>query len=65
MSGKLLQRRAERSGPKTYQHLLVVDDVHLAFKGVKAIDGVSFHVDDGELFAIIGPNGAEIGRAHV
>ncbi|HVR80432.1 MAG TPA: ABC transporter ATP-binding protein [Acidimicrobiia bacterium] len=58
MSGKLLERRAERSGPKTYEHLLVIDDVHLAFKGVKAIDGVSFHVDDGELFSIIGPNGA-------
>jgi branched-chain amino acid transport system ATP-binding protein len=39
-------------------HLLEVDDVRLSFKGVKAIDGVSFHVDDGELFAIIGPNGA-------
>ncbi len=33
-------------------------DLHLSFKGVKAIDGVSFHVDEGELFAIIGPNGA-------
>ncbi len=58
MSGKLLQRRAERSGPKGYEHLLEVKDIHLSFKGVKAIDGVSFHVDDGELFAIIGPNGA-------
>ena len=58
MSGKLLERRAERSGPKDYDHLLDVTDIHLAFKGVKAIAGVSFHVDDGELFAIIGPNGA-------
>jgi branched-chain amino acid transport system ATP-binding protein len=58
MSGKLLQRRAEDSGPKEYQHLLEVDDLHLSFKGVKAVAGVSFHVDDGELFAIIGPNGA-------
>ena len=32
--------------------------MHLSFKGVKAVAGVSFHVDDGELFAIIGPNGA-------
>lgn len=32
--------------------------VRLSFKGVRAIDGVSFHVDDHELFAIIGPNGA-------
>jgi branched-chain amino acid transport system ATP-binding protein len=58
VSGKLLQRRVERIGPKVYDHLLEVRDVHLSFKGVKAIDGVSFHVDDGELFAIIGPNGA-------
>ena len=39
-------------------HLLVFQDVSLAFKGVKALDDVTFHVDDGELFAIIGPNGA-------
>lgn len=58
MSGKLLQRRIERSGPADYEHLLEVEDIHLSFKGVKAVDGVSFHVDDGELFAIIGPNGA-------
>ena len=35
-----------------------LDDVHLSFAGVKAIDGVSFEVRPGELFAIIGPNGA-------
>jgi branched-chain amino acid transport system ATP-binding protein len=58
VSGKLLARRAERSGAKDYEHLLSVEDVHLSFRGVKAIDGVSFDVDDGELFAIIGPNGA-------
>jgi len=58
MSGKLLTRRADTYGPETYEHLLDVRDIHLSFKGVKAIDGVSFHVDDGELFAIIGPNGA-------
>ncbi len=58
VSGKILQRRAERSGAKDYEHLLEVDDLRLSFKGVKAVDGVSFHVDDGELFAIIGPNGA-------
>ncbi|HLT97127.1 MAG TPA: ABC transporter ATP-binding protein [Acidimicrobiia bacterium] len=38
--------------------LLEFDDVRLSFKGVTAIDGVTFHVDEGELFAIIGPNGA-------
>ncbi|MDH3305900.1 MAG: ABC transporter ATP-binding protein [Acidimicrobiia bacterium] len=40
------------------RHLLEFNDVHLSFAGVKAIDGVDFHVDEGELFAIIGPNGA-------
>ena len=35
-----------------------LDDVHLSFKGVKAVNGVSLHVEPGELFAIIGPNGA-------
>ena len=58
MSGKLLSRGVDHSGPKDYDHLLDVQDIHLSFKGVKAIDGVSFQVDDGELFAIIGPNGA-------
>jgi branched-chain amino acid transport system ATP-binding protein len=58
VSGRLLKRQVERAGAKDYEHLLEVDDVHLSFKGVKAVDGVSFHVDDGELFAIIGPNGA-------
>jgi branched-chain amino acid transport system ATP-binding protein len=38
--------------------VLVFDDVHLSFAGVKAIDGVSYTVGSGELFAIIGPNGA-------
>ncbi len=38
--------------------ILDFDDVHLSFAGVNALDGVSFHVEDGELFSIIGPNGA-------
>lgn len=58
MSGKLLRRRIDRKGPTEYDHLLEVHDIHLSFKGVKAVDGVTFHVDDRELFAIIGPNGA-------
>jgi branched-chain amino acid transport system ATP-binding protein len=55
---RLLQRRADRYGPEEYEHLLEVKDIHLSFKGVKAVDGVSFAVADSELFAIIGPNGA-------
>ena len=38
--------------------LLAVEDVSLAFGGVKAISGVSFDIRQGEIRAIIGPNGA-------
>jgi branched-chain amino acid transport system ATP-binding protein len=38
--------------------IVEVKDVTLKFKGVTAINGVSFTVGEQELFAIIGPNGA-------
>ncbi len=38
--------------------LLAVEDVSLAFGGVKAVSGVSFDIRKGEIRAIIGPNGA-------
>ena len=37
---------------------LRVEDVHLHFGGVKAIAGVGFEVNRGEVSSIIGPNGA-------
>jgi branched-chain amino acid transport system ATP-binding protein len=38
--------------------LLEVQNISLAFGGVKALTDVSYHVNPGELFSIIGPNGA-------
>jgi len=38
--------------------LLEIEDVSLAFDGVRALDHVTFRVDRGEVCAIIGPNGA-------
>ena len=38
--------------------LLSVDNISLAFGGVKALSEVSFDVRSGEVRAIIGPNGA-------
>jgi branched-chain amino acid transport system ATP-binding protein len=38
--------------------LLAVDQVTKRFRGLTAVDGVSFRVDAGDIFAIIGPNGA-------
>jgi branched-chain amino acid transport system ATP-binding protein len=38
--------------------ILEVEGLHLAFAGLKAVEGVSFRVHSNELLAIIGPNGA-------
>ena len=38
--------------------VLRLDDIHLSFGAVKAINGVTLEVRPGELFAVIGPNGA-------
>ncbi|MCS7067774.1 MAG: ABC transporter ATP-binding protein [Meiothermus sp.] len=38
--------------------LLEAQDLHLSFRGVKALVGVRFSVSEGDLFAVIGPNGA-------
>ncbi len=37
---------------------LEIEDVHLSFGGVRALDGVTFSVRRGEVFGLIGPNGA-------
>lgn len=38
--------------------ILSVDQISLAFGGVKALSNISFSVNEHEVFAIIGPNGA-------
>lgn len=38
--------------------LLQVESLSIAFGGVKAVDNVSFTVEEGEVFTIVGPNGA-------
>jgi ABC-2 type transport system ATP-binding protein len=37
---------------------VVVQDIHKAYGDLKAVDGVSFQVAEGEFFGILGPNGA-------
>jgi branched-chain amino acid transport system ATP-binding protein len=44
---------AEPAGP-----LLLVDDVRLAFGGLRVLGGVNVSVAAGEIFALVGPNGA-------
>ncbi|WP_342724662.1 ATP-binding cassette domain-containing protein [Bradyrhizobium sp. B097] len=38
--------------------ILEAEELHVAFNGVKAADGVSISIYDGEFLAIIGPNGS-------
>ena len=38
--------------------LFKVENISIAFGGVKALNNVSFEVNEGEVFTIIGPNGA-------
>jgi branched-chain amino acid transport system ATP-binding protein len=38
--------------------LFKVENISLQFGGLKAVDSVSFEVEQGEIFTIIGPNGA-------
>jgi branched-chain amino acid transport system ATP-binding protein len=38
--------------------ILAVKDIGMSFGALKAVDGVSFSVDEGQIFTVIGPNGA-------
>ncbi len=38
--------------------MLRLEDLHVAFGGSRALDGVSLHIDKAEFVAIVGPNGA-------
>jgi len=38
--------------------LVTVSDLHKNYGSVKAVDGVSFEIEEGEIFGLLGPNGA-------
>ncbi len=49
----LIEIFSETSMPK-----LEIKDLNIHFGGIKALNGVSFRVEDNQLFGLIGPNGA-------
>ena len=46
------------SGAGATRPLLEVQDLHLDFGGIKAVDGLTFAAHDGDILSVIGPNGA-------
>lgn len=38
--------------------LLEVEDLHVSYGAIRALHGISFHVDEGEIVTLIGANGA-------
>lgn len=58
-----MSQRTETSTDSTHavspsEELLVVEDLTKHFGGLVAVDGLSFHVSEGEILGFIGPNGA-------
>jgi ABC-2 type transport system ATP-binding protein len=41
-----------------HQTLMTVDNLQYSYGDRKAVDGISFHVQQGEIFGLLGPNGA-------
>jgi len=54
---EVIQQPSAQPAPAP-EPLLSMNDVTLRFGGVTALDGVSFHIDRGEILGLIGPNGA-------
>jgi len=38
--------------------VIMAEGLTKVFNGLKAVDGVSFQVEEGEIFGFLGPNGA-------
>ena len=45
--------------------MLEIIGLSKSFGGIAAVHDMNFTVQRGEIVSLIGPNGAEIGRAHV
>ena len=44
--------------PTVTEHRLVADSLTKDFAGLRAVDGISFELDQGEILGLIGPNGS-------
>jgi branched-chain amino acid transport system permease protein len=51
-------RQAQDNAPKNDDILLHIEGLSKSFKGLQALDGVSFDVRRGEILGLVGPNGS-------
>jgi ABC-2 type transport system ATP-binding protein len=49
---------AQLNSPAAQQTCIQVDDLHKRYRGIEAVKGVSFSVSRGEIFGLLGPDGA-------
>lgn len=54
----LLRKEKLREEIKLTKNVLEVSDLSISFGGLKAVDNLSFSIEEGETFGLIGPNGA-------
>ena len=57
-SGCVMGRGGARAGGGLGRVILEVKDLAVSFGGIKAVNGLSFSVHEGEIVSVIGPNGA-------
>lgn len=58
MSNEMNDTDQMHDGADVDDSILTIENMSVAFGGLRACDGISCHVERGELFALIGPNGA-------
>ena len=49
---------ADTNSPKGTAPVIVVEDLRKRYGDIQAVDGISFEVQRGEVFALLGPNGS-------
>lgn len=54
----MAQITSERVAKKTTSHMLEVEDINVYYGAIHALKGLSFHLNKGEIVALIGANGA-------